>query len=158
MFPTDILTTTLTAKEAAKIMNCSPQTIRVQCEQGKILGEKINTKTGPQWRIFKIGPFADVDPVETPPDGADDTSVSLPALPPDDEVRYLQPGVVEALALLREERERNAVLTQENISLREQLAARPSTLALPEPEKAPMAEANRSAQTWWPPWRRWFPA
>lgn len=158
MFPSDILTETLSAKEAAKIMGCSPQTIRVQCDSGKILGKKVPTKTGDQWRVFKVGIFADGANAATVAEemrrgGAIPLlNTELQTLADDEdeeeERHYLQPGVVEALALLREERERNAALTQENISLREQLAARP--LALPEPEKVPLP--------WWPPWRRWIRA
>lgn len=120
---------TLSAAEAAKILGVSAQTIRVRCQKGQLAGVKIVTDTGPQWRVFRVGPFA--------PDAAEAAEQHLPpggitGMAP----RAIEPGIESALALVRDLGDEVRRLAEENARLREQLATRPP-LALPPPAEAP---------------------
>lgn len=163
---TSEISDTLSVAEAAAILGCHPNTVRVRLQKEQLPGRKINTNTGPQWRVFRSGPFADVptqlepnldqtcalaqvsgqaDPLVNPgyniaPERQSEPSAAtLPQLP--------QPGVVEALELLRESLDRESQMRAENALLREQLAARPLLLA--EPQLAPATGLMDRLDRWW---------
>lgn len=115
---------TLTVAEAAALLGCTGQTVRERIKRGELQGFPVRTPTGKQWRVIRSGVLAQpqlhTDANEPP------NQEVLPATLPQRE-----PGVIEALGLLRESLQREAQLQAENARLREQLAAQPLALAAP---------------------------
>lgn len=137
-----IVDDTLTVAEAAALLGCSGQTVRERIKRGELGGLLVRTPTGKQWRVLRSGLLAQASERHNPDGGITGTSTfGASDEVPNQEVDHIstlpatlpqrEPGVVEALGLLRESLQREAQLQAENARLRDQLAAQPLALAAP---------------------------